>query len=424
MPALAPVLRAVLNTLPLRGRGLNGSARRASQPAHLSPEQIAEQLLLPARPKSAEEIQRAAHEDQGRFLARQERWSELSAAITRADMTCARTSAGAPVAELLAFGARADVVGAVSEALADDSTPSLLGLAALEEILSGAPDDYAIALIVAHAHIDIGWSFRGAGWREEIPALARAAFRAHFQRAERILSTFDINMANAPSLAAARCALLAAKPRPQDHVADTYEALIDLDPANPRPMRAMGNHLLPRWFGSYRQLDLEARRTAARTTPIWGAGAYSWVYLDALTVDPFCAAHVDVEYFIDGLRDILERSTDQHVVNALAAFCAVTMAPLAESQLPDAAARDARAEVHGALEWICTDHLRELHPLVWAEASAGPNLPHPLPSREALRVRGEATAKAWIAKVFEHELREGTVIAFTPRGLRRMEKPA
>ncbi|OUS22098.1 hypothetical protein A9Q95_03430 [Rhodobacterales bacterium 59_46_T64] len=428
MPVLTPVLHAVLNAFPQRlrraSRLANPLGDHAADASPLSPEQISAQLLLPARPKTAEETQRAAHEDRGRFLARQERWSDLSAAIAEADNSRARTSAGVPVADLLATGARGDVVCGINEALADGAAPSMLGLTALEEVLQDMPEDYAIALIVAHAHIDIGWAFRGSGWREEVTPFGRAAFCAHFQRAARILEPFEPLAANTPSLAAAHCALLAAKPRPQDHVADTYEALINLDPANPQPMRAMGNHLLPRWFGRRGQLELEARRTAARTGDIWGAGAYTWVYLDALAVDPEAASILDVEFFLDGVHDILERSTDQHVVNALAAFSAVTMAPLDRQVRLDDNARAARAEIHGALEWICTDFLRELHPLVWAGATAGPNLPHPLPSHEALRICGEETAKAWIAKVFEQELLDGTIIAFTPRGLRRLDKPA
>ena len=47
-------------------------------------------------------------------------------------------------------------------------------------------------------------------------------------------------------------------------------------------MRAFGEALLPARYGGYDMLDSEARRTAAHTDDIWGAGGYVWVYLDAL----------------------------------------------------------------------------------------------------------------------------------------------
>ena len=68
-------------------------------------------------------------------------------------------------------------------------------------------------------------------------------------------------------------------------MSDEYERLITLDPHNQRHMRAMGSHLLPRWFGSYEELELQALRTAARTQDIWGAGGYTWVQFDAIALD-------------------------------------------------------------------------------------------------------------------------------------------
>lgn len=64
------------------------------------------------------------------------------------------------------------------------------GIIALEEVLAEFPDDFVIATVVALAHIDIGWAWRGTGWAVEVPLRNREAFDAHFDRARDILENF------------------------------------------------------------------------------------------------------------------------------------------------------------------------------------------------------------------------------------------
>jgi hypothetical protein len=108
---------------------------------------------------------------------RQEDWDKL---ITTADRDHTMTPGGMSVAELMAFGARADVVLAIEHALLDrvpeKDAPMLRGIEALEYVLAKYPDNYVIGCIVAQAHIDIAWSWRGIGWDVEISPHNREAF--------------------------------------------------------------------------------------------------------------------------------------------------------------------------------------------------------------------------------------------------------
>jgi len=350
----------------------------------------------------------------GQFLARQERWQDLGAEIRRHDSARRATPGGSALADLLAYGARADVVRPIEAALAD---PGLMaahapraGLSALEGVLAEHADDYGVALVVAHAHIDIGWAWRGQGWRTEVPDRHRQAFQRHFDRAGEILDRFDAFGLDSPALAAARCALLPASPEPQSRVADDYEDLIDLDPGNPRHMRGLGNHLLPRWFGDYDQLELEARRSAARTGDIWGAGGYTWVHLDALTVDPGAFLRLDVPFFVDGMRDILTHRPDEHVANLWAAFCAVT---LAQPRYDAAPIAPAVRQVRSALDWILRDHLTEVHPLVWGIAARPGQASG---TREDMARLGRDFALARIARHFDRDLRRGMRVVWDSTG--------
>ncbi len=374
-------------------------------------------LSIPCPDITAEDEHRDRNQMKGQFLARQERWDELAIAIEAADQDRAATPGGMPVADLLAYGARADVVMAVEHALLDGTpardAPLMAGIEALESILIEHEDSYPIAVIVALAHMDLGWAWRGNGWDADVPRRNRAAFDAHFERATDILDRFCGVESNSPLLAAARCMLLGGAANAHDRVADDYEDLIDLNPLNPGPMRAMGNYLLPRWFGSYDQLELEARRTAARTQDVWGAGGYTWVMFDAISGDDTACARLDLPFFIEGLHDILARAPHQHTVNLLAAYCAKTIgiAPSTHD-----AAGHVRSSIANCADWIIRSHLKELHPMIWAHAAQGFDNTLRVRSPRAFAASGQEDALRIIAGLFRREIAAGHKIVFTNTG--------
>lgn len=366
---------------------------------------------------TAEDRERDFHQMRGQRLARQEQWNDVSRAIRTADRALRKTAGGMPIADLIGYGARADVVNACEHALLSGKpakdAPLLAGIEALETVLSEYPDDYAIAIIVAQAHMDMGWAWRGGRWDIEISAINREAFSAHFDRAADILAPYKDLHPTPASLAAAECAQRAGRSNDSDKIADAYEKLIMLDPSNARTMRAMGNHLLPRWFGNYTTLELEAPRTAARTQDTWGAGAYTWVQFDAIAFDDIACARLDVAFFIDGLRDILVRTTDQYTVNLLASYCANTMGNSAggnnEADL-------VRCQIAECAKWIIREHLTELHPMLWAHAARGfdNNLRVRCPDRFA--ASGEADALRIIGNLFCRDIAAGKRVVFTEDG--------
>ncbi len=380
---------------------------------------LSKRILLPSLPVTDEEMARAMHQDRGQKLARQEMWAELAQVIEYTDAARLRTPGGENATTLLAVGARADVVAAAEDALHDGAEPDPSGIDALEEMQAEYPDSYPCALIVALAHIDIGWAWRATA-TDRTRAAHELRFLEHFKRAEDILAPFDGVDLDAPSLAAAQCALLAARQQPRMRVADDYERLIDLDPDSPRHMRALGEALLPARYGSYEMLDLEARRTAARTGEIWGAGAYAWVYFDALALDPGAITHLDSEFFVDGLRDIVFRRRDQHVINQLSAFCGIVMAPKTGKDRLSSSLDAARRRIHDCLDWLLENHLQELHPLIWSQTLLSPGLTPSLPSRRALVAKGRQTALRVIAQRFAEDISDGSSIAFSSSGMYRL----
>ena len=116
-------------------------------------------LKIPCPDPTAEDRERDFHQQRGQRLSRQEQWTEISKAIQAADRCLRKTEGGMPVADLIGFGARADVVNACEHALIsgkpEKDAPILADIEELETVLAENPSDYAIATVVAHAHMDM-----------------------------------------------------------------------------------------------------------------------------------------------------------------------------------------------------------------------------------------------------------------------------
>ncbi|MAU51135.1 MAG: hypothetical protein CMN17_01920 [Roseovarius sp.] len=376
-------------------------------------EALSRRILLPSLPASDEDHARAQHVGLGQRLARQEDWEILARRVAAADRARRRTPGGAPVAGLLAQGARADLLAAARDAIGDGREDG--GRAVLDPVLREHPDCYPVALVAALAHMDIAHLWQSRGGAED-----RAQMRAQQLRAETLLAPFDAAALDAPALAAAQCALLAEGPAPRPIVAEAHERLIALDPGTPGHMRALGAALLPAQRGSHAEIERAARRCAAATSGHWGAGGYALVWADALARDPAGLGTVDASRFARALRDIAERQPDQHVINRLGAFCALTMAPSRLQLRPGSAAARACARIHACLDWLVSDHLRELHPRFWADAlaeSGGGTAPA---ARRARLQRGRQAALYAIATRFAEDLSDGQALAFLPTGMHRL----
>ena len=384
---------------------------------HLNIQNPQDQLCIACPDPTAEDRLRDMNQELGLKMVRQESWQDLSKIIRTADAARSLTPGAMPVADLIAYGARADVVMAAEHAISEtEGTPPkalLNGIEDFEHVLETYPDDYVVACIVAQAHIDIGWAWRGNGWDIEIPRRNRDAFAAHFDRAREIIEPFVKQHPDSPLVAATHCAQVSGPVGRKNRVADKYEHLIDLNPNNPRPMRAMGNHLLPRWFGSYDQLELEARRTAARTEHIWGAGGYTWVQFDAISCDDTACANLDLPFFIDGLRDILNRRPNAYTANLLAAYCANT---IGQGYSGNDEADNMRAQIFDCTEWIVREYLTELHPMIWAHAAQGFVNNLRVASAHRFAASGQEDALRIIASLFKPEISEGKRITFTDEG--------
>ena len=379
---------------------------------------LTKRVILPTLPVSDEEMARATHQDRGQKLARQDRWDDLAARIRYADKTRLSTPAGETASLLLAFGARSDVVAAAEDALHDGTQPDESGINALEDVLLEEEDDYACALVVALAHLDIAWAWHCIRF-DAAPDEALLHGKRHLTRAEQILSAFDGQQLDAPSIMAAQCALHATSEKRGLLLGEDYARLIALDPDGHAHMRALGRYMSRLLRRHPNALEIAARKTASQTDATWQAGGYTWVYFDALMAEPSAITLLDPDFFVEGMENIIQRQNDQHVINQFAAFCAIAMAP---KKLDEGVAADAqtRLQLHECLDWLVADHMQELHPLIWSQTLLAPAQVPALPSRRALVVKGRQTALRIIAARFADEIADGSSLAFSPHGMYRL----
>ena len=401
--------------------GLRRTPHAPQQQAGETYRTLQERLHIDVNTSPPDQAEADAARERGTFLARQDRWDDLATLIHEADQARLTTDAGQPIADLLAYGGRADVVLAAEHALLHGRPAKganfFSGIEALEHILHDSPNNYPLALIVAHMHIDIGWAWRGASSAENLRDTNREAFHAHFDRARDILDAFNPTALQSPALAAARCALLPGAQNPELHLIRTFENLISLDPMNPRHMRALGNYLLPRWYGDFQALDLEARRTAARLYEDWGAAGYTWVWFDALLVDPEGLEIFETEYFLEGIHDILEICPDQHTANLLAAHLYQCWQVARERYNETGHRPDLPPALRRGFEKVVEHHLREIHPMIWGHAEIGFENTARIISPTRLAEKGRETALSAIAMPFLKRLQAGQTVTFGPDGI-------
>lgn len=415
---LAPLTKAA-RPIQLRLRRLPGvTAHTRPAPQEEDGHELSHRFTIPVQTQSEDERQSQDARETGVFFARQERWQDLIAAVEEADHLRAATGTGLPISELLAFGARSDVVNSVEHALHNcisaDDQPLLTGVMALEGARLEMGGDPTMAAVVALTHLDVGWAWRSKAAARLATDISESRAQAHFKRAWTLMEPLQADAYHSPFLQSAFCTAMATQDAPAETLANAFARLIDLDQLNYRNMRAFGAALSPAKRGHPQILEREARRIAALTKPIWGAGGYTWTYFDALTSDDQACQSLDVDLFIEGLRDIVQNRPSQETVNLLIAFCAIGM------DQPGVSAPHANAVRHrisDASTWLVRDHLQELHPFHWAHASAGFDNNISVASPHRFTARGKADAHMFLHHCFREELAQGHQIEFSPAGL-------
>ena len=150
-PGLAGLLPFQLSGFARKNSTARGKAESVSDDAIAqdSLNGLHHRLQIPVLVKTPDQIEGDKAREYGLYMARQDRWEEQADQIKAHDKARLTTPSGVPLAELMAYGARSDVVRAAEHSLlhgkpAEDSD-FFSGIEALESVLFDAPDCYATA---------------------------------------------------------------------------------------------------------------------------------------------------------------------------------------------------------------------------------------------------------------------------------------
>ena len=134
-------------------------------------------------------------------------------------------------------------------------------------------------------------------------------------------------------------------------------------------------------------------------------------------MDEEACARVDLDFFLDGIQDIVAARPDQPMINLLTAYCAVTL----QQRLGyDSTADFARTRIGDCARWLIRDHLTEVHPLVWAHAAEGADVAARIASSNRFAARGRSDALQAISDSFAEDILRGNRVRFTAEGPKLM----
>lgn len=202
-------------------------------------------------------------------------------------------------------------------------------LAWLSAAFDASPDDHALAVLVARAHIALGWAYRGDGWAESVSDKGWEALAYHGTKANQALERFEAFECRSPGLAAALH--MAARWQPdRDALAAAYADWRALDPTCTEVYGAHAFFTLPRWGGTHFEVELMAKQAARDTQDQLGDGAYALVYMHLMDTEPELIEIADVARFERGILDLVERLPDTVMVNQCLSIVAELLLEMTE----------------------------------------------------------------------------------------------
>ncbi len=263
------------------------------------------------------------------------------------------------------------------------------------------PNDHVLAAVTARAATELARAIRGGGFIQETSNKALEAMAGYYGKAEAVLSAFDPVERRSPMLALVHHALCDGIPDADKHVRTSYDAWRGLDPTDLAIYSTHAFKLLPRWFGTYEEMEVTARQAASDTEADMGAAAYAALFGGVLAEDDGAVYHVDTEMLEDGIEDmVLAFGGNQAILNRILSTLADASATYYDDH-PEVAAK--QKELWALFERQVQTNLTAL-------------------CRPAWDMR-PADAKLAIASVFAIDLNAGRRVRFGPDGVQVESAP-
>lgn len=271
------------------------------------------------------------------------------------------------------------------------------------------PNRWGLAGLIVRLLASQMWDLRGEDIAQAVREEAWFRIGETYDLALKILDEAQIETRHSSLLYAERLSLLYVAPDADRHVHPWYAAAVKADPGDSAAHMVMGNMMLPRWFGSYEDMETAARQGAAWTSDTMGMAAYAILYNRALEMEPIPVLFMDMELYAEGIHDLIRyRGPSQTDLPELAQFLydvSHYSYPIGMTEAQDRENWDARMQQMYSLSLkIVEDHLSGIYPPAWAD--------------------GERGALNMVSRAMGQELSDGLNLVVGPRGVRAVAPDA
>lgn len=222
-------------------------------------------------------------------------------------------------------------------------------------------DDHVIVTMLSDMIQQVGYIYRGCDTIDNVSEKNIVRFADHYEQADALLDPYK--GLKSPLLHRSRVSLFAGLNGGQKLLAERFQELVDTDP---KDMSIYGERvwfLLPRWGGSWEQIELLARKCYAEDVNGFGSAMYAYIILKAAQEDLEMSSYWDDELFEQGMRD-LAATGDQILVNLILGFIYESNYKTVETMYGQ--------EVHlekpnwdSVRSFIIRNNLHEVHTEVW-----------------------------------------------------------
>ncbi len=171
---------------------------------------------------------------------------------------------------------------------------------------------YAVQMFI------VGYGFRGTGWASDVSNKGWEKLLSCSERSLDIMLEAADDADSCPYWHRAMLFMGLSNGTPSQHLHTLFENARSFDRYDINVHTARAYQLLPRWHGTYEQLEVFARQGYATTCDRMGAEMYARIYQSLKSMESLPETACDWHLLQDGFEDWLARHETQSIVNAYA----------------------------------------------------------------------------------------------------------
>lgn len=196
----------------------------------------------------------------------------------------------------------------------------------------------AAGALYAKALLEIAYLHRGANWLQALSSTGGEYLAQYAELARDVFADTAPRAADCPLWHRARFQCGPSDGCEADELQQRFESALSFDAAEQGLYIDRAMQLLPRWYGSFAELETFARRVNAETQSHLGGTLYARIYCTIARAEHLPDTDVDWVCLKDSLDAWFEASSSQHMLNEYAALADLfrdedTLARLLETRI-------------------------------------------------------------------------------------------